>query len=252
MQIPPPCGLVTLLTDFGLADPYVGILKGVVKRQHARAEVLDFCHGVPAQDVQVGALFLRAAIDRFPLGTVHVAVVDPGVGTARRLLAVAAAGCYWLGPDNGLLSAVLPQQADDHEREVRCIDLVAVGISPVSATFHGRDILAPLAGQLAAGKLGYRALGPRCTDPVRLPVLEGHSVLHVDGYGNLITTVRAGVRQVTIRGRTLTVRTTYADAAPGELLALVNSYDLVEIAVRDGSAARVLGAGRGESVVANG
>jgi S-adenosylmethionine hydrolase len=127
MELPPPCGLVTLTTDFGYADPYAGVMKGMVKRHHPRAEVLDFSHGVPPQDVTVGAFFLRSAIGRFPAGTVHVAVVDPGVGTSRRILAACAEECYWIAPDNGLLEAVLPRPQDEPgARELRVVDLAAL------------------------------------------------------------------------------------------------------------------------------
>jgi len=255
MEIPPPTGLVTLLTDFGTSDPYVGIMKGMVKRHHARAEVLDYCHGVPAQSVAVGAFYLRAAIGRFPTGTVHVAVVDPGVGTARRILCVCAEDCYWIGPDNGLLEAILPQPNDElGTREVRVVDLDAVKLRPTSRTFHGRDIMAPLAGMLASTRFGFRAVGPRVTDPVRLqPASARGHVLHVDAFGNLITDVPAsvldGTDALTILGRRVRVVGTYGDAKQGELVALVSSFGLVEIAERDGSAARELSLTRGDKVL---
>lgn len=247
MEIPPPTGLVTLLTDFGTTDPYVGLMKGMVKRHHAKAEVLDYCHGVPPQNVVIGAFYLRAALGRFPTGTVHVAVVDPGVGTARRLLCVCAADCYWLGPDNGLLEAVLPQEDDEvGVREVRAVDLDAVALRPSSRTFHGRDVLAPLAGMLSSSRFGYRAVGPRVTDPVRLgrPKARG-VVLHVDAFGNLITDLvaadLAGKDSLPVAGKRARVVGTYAEGEPGELVALLSSYGLVEIAVRNGSAARATG-----------
>jgi S-adenosylmethionine hydrolase len=252
MQIPRPCGVVSLLTDFGQDDPWVGVMKGVVKQHDLRADVVDFCHGVPAHDVTLGAFYLAAAIDRFPAGTVHVAVVDPGVGTGRRLLAVCAAGCFWLAPDNGLLQALL----DRDDAEVRVLDLDKLRLLPASRTFHGRDVLAPVAGMLSGARFGFRALGERCRDAVRLPEdpLAPEApprVLAVDRFGNLIGNVRAsrvareawtGVRA---GGRTLPLRATYADAGPGEAVALINSYDLLELAVNRGRAADVLRLGPG-------
>jgi S-adenosylmethionine hydrolase len=252
MEIPPPNGLITLTTDFGLSDPYVGIMKGVIKKLHARAEVVDYCHGVPAQDVAIGAMYLHAAVGRFPVGTVHVAVVDPGVGTERRALCVCAAGCYWLAPDNGLLSAVL---AASGESEARHADLEKLRLRPQSHTFHGRDVFAPLGAMLASGRWGYRALGPIAAQPVRMDELGGERVVAVDHFGNLITGVSAEevaarrTKAVRIRDRVVPLRSTYQDVEPGIPLALINSYDRLEIAVCRGSAAASLRAGPGDPVV---
>lgn len=253
MEIPPPNGLITLLTDFGSRDPYVGIMKGVIKRQHARAEIIDLCHEVPPQDVAVGALYLGSAVGRFPAGTVHVAVVDPGVGTERRAVAVCSESCYWVGPDNGLLGAVLP--GGDRHGEVRRVDAEALGLQLASATFHGRDVFAPLAAMLAGRRYGFRAVGTRIDDPVTLPVSRGSRVVVVDHFGNLITDVTAaevaarGVTAVEIKGARVPLRRTFADVEPGEPLALINSYDLLEIAINQASAAAALEVERGEAVV---
>ncbi|MCA8954230.1 MAG: SAM-dependent chlorinase/fluorinase, partial [Planctomycetes bacterium] len=141
-----PAGVVTLLTDFGLRDPYVGVMKGAVLRSNPKAVLVDLGHELPPQDVASGAFALAAAVGRFPSGTVHVAVVDPGVGTARRLLAVAAHEAFWLAPDNGLLSDVL---AADPGAEARAVDCERLGLVAESRTFHGRDLFAPIAGWLA-------------------------------------------------------------------------------------------------------
>ena len=242
MEIPPASGIVTLLSDFGLQDPYVGIMKGVIKQRSPRAECIDLSHGVPPQNVEIGALFVRAAIGRFPAGTVHVAVVDPGVGTARRFLAVCAATCYWLAPDNGLLDAVF-----DTENEIRTIDLDAVKLTPTSRTFHGRDVFAPVAGLLSSSRFGFRALGPRVNDPVRVPKHLSPRVIHVDAFGNLVTNLKEG-RSVRIAGQRARLVMTYGDAKAGELVALVNSWDLLEIAVVGGSAAQKLASGVGAPV----
>ena len=250
-MLPRPSGLVTLLTDFGLRDPYVGLMKGAVLRANSKATILDFGHDVPPQDVTAGAFWLAAAIGQFPAGTVHVAVVDPGVGTGRRLLAMAAHECYWLAPDNGLLTHVLAQ---DPAAEMRAIDLSHLALQPKSRTFHGRDVLAPIAGWLTSGRYGFSSLGPRVTDRLAdAPLFEGPPrVVHVDGFGNLITNVArqalANSTGVRVGGRTVPLLGTYAEAAPGELLALVGSFDRLEVAQNGGNAARTLGLSRGAPI----
>ncbi len=250
-MLPRPSGLVTLLTDFGARDPYVGILKGALVRASSKVQVLDIGHEVPPQDIAAGAFWAWSLIDRFPSGAVHVVVVDPGVGTARRLLAVAAHETYWLAPDNGVLGAVL---AADPTAEVRELDLTHLQIRPESRTFHGRDVLAPIAAWLAGGRYGFSALGPRCGDPVRDvdPFAGAPRVIHVDHFGNLITNLAAeklgGATAVAIGGRHLPLAGTYGETAPGELLALVGSFGLLEIARHGGSAAQELGLTRGAPV----
>lgn len=248
-MLPPPNGVVTTLTDYGLEDPYVGILKGAILGAHRRAQVVDLCHAVPAQDVEVGAFFLAAARRRFPDGTVHVAVVDPGVGTTRRVLAVLSGGCYWIGPDNGLLDGVL----SDPGAEVLAVDLEGVGVRLESRTFHGRDVFGPIGGFLAGGRFGFRALGRRIVDPVRLRDDATPRVLFADRFGNLVTNVAqdefegrlAGVR---IAGRSAELVGTYAESSGPSVVALWNSYRTLEFAVAGGSAAAELGVGRGEPV----
>ncbi|HLU37780.1 MAG TPA: SAM-dependent chlorinase/fluorinase [Planctomycetota bacterium] len=241
MELPRPCGVVALLTDFGLVDPFVGVMKGVIKQRNVQADVVDYCHGVPAHDVETGAFYLGAAIGRFPVGTVFVAVVDPGVGTARRALAACAAGCYWLAPDNGVLEPVLARD----DAEVRTLDLDKLRLRPVSRTFHGRDVFAPVAGMLSGARFGFRALGDRCPDPMRLPggPFAGPSrVVSIDRFGNLLTNVPGarvlaeGWRAVRVGEHEVPVHGTYGEVPPGRALALINSYDLLEIAVNAGRA----------------
>ncbi len=254
MLIPPVSGLVCLLTDFGLRDPYVGIMKGVIKQHHLAADLVDLCHEVPAQNLLLGGMFLRAAVGRFPRGSIHLAVVDPGVGTSRRILALCAHDCIWLAPDNGLLQPMFCP-----EMELRAVDLQALALKPESQTFHGRDLFAPLAGMLARGRYGFRALGPKVNDPVSLPATEhsGPRVIHVDHFGNLITNVTAQEIQeqqfgsVLIAGRKLPLSTLYQGTPVGEALALINSYGLLEIAVNCCSAQEVLGVGCNEPVQCN-
>jgi hypothetical protein len=222
-------------------------MKGMMLRANQKATIVDCCHAVPAQQVAVGAFLWQAVVGRFPPGTVHVGVVDPGVGTARRLLCAAVHECLWLAPDNGLLGDVLRLAA---EVEVRSLDLPHLGLGPEARTFHGRDVLAPLAGWLSNARYGFESLGPR-VEPVLLPPLTAGAprIVHVDGYGNLVSNVSAGAaaacRAVRIAGRSVPRRSTYGEAAAGGLLALINSMGLLEIAANGGSAARALGAGAG-------
>lgn len=245
-----PTGCVTLLSDFGLSDPYVGLLKGALLRASPKVQVIDLCHGVPPHQVAAGAFVWGAAVARFPAGTVHVGVVDPGVGTTRRLLAVAAEQCYWIGPDNGLVSRVLQTAG---EAEVRAIDVEHLGLSAESRTFHGRDLMAPVAAWLASGRYGFTALGPRISDPALLaPSAATPHVLWVDHYGNLVSNVLAaaldGVRGVVVGAQQVPLVGTYQDVAAGALLAYVGSFGLLEIAQNQGSAAATLGAGTGATI----
>ncbi|HEU4420400.1 MAG TPA: SAM-dependent chlorinase/fluorinase [Planctomycetota bacterium] len=250
-MLPRPSGLVTLLTDFGPRDPYVGLMKGAVLRANQKATIIDYGHDVPPQDVMAGAFWLAVAIGQFPAGTVHVAVVDPGVGTSRRLLAMAAHESYWLAPDNGLLGHVFAQ---DPTAEVRAIDLSHLALRPRSRTFHGRDVLAPIAGWLTSGRYGFTALGPPVVDRLAgaSPFDGPPRVIHVDAFGNLVTNVAASaladVSRVRVGGHTVALRGTYAEAAPGELLALVGSFDRLEVAQNGGNAARTLGLSRGAPI----
>jgi len=244
-----PSGIVALLTDFGGSDPYVGLMKGMLLREHPRAVIVDLLHDVPSQDVALGGFFLRAARGRFPPGTIFVAIVDPGVGNQRGALCAYGHGCFWLGPDNGVLGEVL-----DADSDVRMVDLEHLGLVAHSRTFHGRDMFAPLAGALAAGRYGFSSIGPRVHKPARVPSLiaGAHRIVHVDNHGNLVTNVPAvaiaSVRAVRVAGRSVPLRGNYADAAPGDLVSLVNSYDLVEVAENEGSAAATLAVGRGATI----
>jgi len=260
LHLPRPNGLITLLTDFGHRDPYVGLTKGMVLRAFGKAQFVDLTHEVPAQDVDLGAWFWGAAIGRFPAGTVHLGVVDPGVGTERELLAVCAHECYWIAPDNGLASAVLegvaPGPGGEAMSEVRNVDLAAQRLSAEAATFHGRDLLGPLAGRLAGGRYGFRALGPRAAQPVlRAPITERPpQVVHVDRYGNLITNLAAPAAERTgwtgiELGDCVAPRVaTYGAGEPGALVSLVNSYGLLEVATVGGSASARFDAGPGMPV----
>jgi S-adenosylmethionine hydrolase len=251
-----PRPLVTLLTDFGAGSGYPAQLKGVLLSALPEAQLVDLSHEVPAYDVLAGALLLEACVPRFPPEAVHLAVVDPGVGTARRALCVVDRdGRRLVGPDNGLFTPFLDG--------ARAVLLEAAGLvpTPASATFHGRDLFAPVAAWLAAG--GDPALlGRPVGDPVRLawPRAERrgdavHGVcLRADPFGNLLTSLRAedlAGPPVAVEAGGVPARwvRTFGDGAPGELVALLGSGGRVEIAVREGSAAARPGLGAGVAVV---
>ena len=254
-------GIVTLTTDFGTRDPYAAQLVGVLLAGCAGVRVHDLTHEIAPQDVLEGALFLAAAVPAFPPGTVHLAVVDPGVGTDRQAIAASVGGQHVVCPDNGLLTLLAGRAPIE---DVRSIERAALRREPVSATFHGRDLFAPAAAFLACGgALGE--LGPRIDAPLELllarPRSEGDrllgEVVHVDRFGNAITNLArsnveaaVGGRAASIEagGRRLPLARTYSDVAEGEPLALIGSADLLELAVRNGSATLTLGLGRGSDV----
>jgi len=236
--------IVTLTTDFGGADGYVGAMKGVIHRLAPGCVVVDLAHDVPRHDVAHAAWVLATAAFEFPAGTIHVAVVDPGVGGARAEVVVAARGHLFVGPDNGVLAHVAASSEGTWG-----ITSTAFRQPDVSPTFHGRDVFAPAAAALARG-LPPEVAGPATCLTVGLPWPRG-AVVHVDVYGNLISDVACapGARgTVSIAGHALPLVRTYEDVAPGALLAYVGSMGTIEIAVRDRDAAQVLGIGRGEPV----
>jgi S-adenosylmethionine hydrolase len=256
--LPPPSGVISLLTDFGQSDPFVGVMTGVILTHFAGARVVDLCHGIRPQAIVEASFWLERCYRWFPRGTVHVAVVDPGVGSERRLLAAAIDGHYFLLPDNGLLSPSLLGAAG---ARVLAMDVAKLGLPVPSATFHGRDVFAPVAGGLGSGARSFGSLGvPAVPLPSVLP-RAAHTpagvrgeVICADRYGNLISNVdealarSSGATHVSIGGQRVPWRRTYADAAPGELLGLVNAFGVIEVAQRDGSAERHLGLTRGAPV----
>lgn len=254
--------IVTLLTDFGTADYFVGAMKGAVLAANPSAQVVDITHEVPPYDVEAGAFTLRAAFETFPEGTVHVGVVDPGVGSARRAIAVEGRRHTFVGPDNGLFGHIYERVGT-----LRVFQLTNTGFfrREVSPTFHGRDIFAPVAGALSRG-VRAEELGPEVFDFVRLPsavverAVEGTlvgAVIHVDRFGNLVTNItpeslnEESVTRLLIAGREVRrFRRFFAEEVEGEgePFALWGSAGLLEVAVFRDSAARVLGVSRGERV----
>ena len=249
--------LITLTTDFGTTDPFVGIMKGVIATRAPGVPVVDLSHGVPAQNVLAGALVLRAAAPYFPARTIHVAVVDPGVGTARRAICIETADACFVGPDNGLLTLAAPA-----DRTIRTVAITneQYMLSSRSHTFHGRDVFAPAAAALATG-VPATALGPEQKDIERLalptPTRDGEvlrgEIVYVDVFGNLATNIDAdllpgSIDRVEIGGRAVPLAPTYGAVPGGGLLALVNSWGVLEVARRDGDARTALGAGVGTPV----
>jgi hypothetical protein len=250
--------IVTLTTDFGLRDSYVAEMKAVILGITRDVHIVDITHEVGAHDIADGALALEAAAPHFPPGTVHVAVVDPGVGTTRRGLALAWRDWVFVGPDNGLFTPFLDGEGWE-AFELRAGEFMR---TTVSRTFHGRDIFAPAAAHVARG-LDVRRLGPAVSDPVRLawPAVRdvggevAGAVVHVDRFGNLVTSVRAEAVEalgpdavVHIAGRTLPVAGTYGELRGEFAGGLIGSGGRLEIAVCAGRAESVLGAGRGTPV----
>jgi S-adenosylmethionine hydrolase len=258
---------VALLTDFGTRDHYVGAVRGAILAVCPGATLVDIAHDVPAHDVAEGAYLLGAAFPSFPPATVFLAVVDPGVGSERRGLAVEAGGYRFVGPDNGILSFVLAEHHDARVRELTNRGLFRPRVSP---TFHARDVFGPVAGHLAQG-LPLDLVGPPVADPRTLPAppLVRRSaaeweatVIHVDRFGNLTTNCREGQVEavleavggdlaalvVVVEGMVLPLVRTYADVSEGEACALIGSSRRLEVAVNRGSASRLLGAGKGSPV----
>ena len=261
-------GLIALLTDFGTRDEYVGVMKGVIAGISPDIRVVDVTHAIDPQDIVHGAYILAAAVPFFPPGTVHVAVVDPGVGGGRRILAVESGGCRFLAPDNGILERAL---AGRTIRTMVSVENRRFFISPVSHTFHGRDIFAPVAAHMAKGT-ELRRLGP-AVDPAQIVtgVLPGcHSpeagclegvVIAVDRFGNLMTNIArdaierlhgdrdAGRLTVELAGRPIGgLVDAYQQVPHHAPLAIVGSRDLLEISVNGGNARQLLGAGKNEPV----
>jgi S-adenosylmethionine hydrolase len=239
--------VVTFTTDFGLSDAYVGAMKGVVLSLAPGAVLVDITHAVPPQDVRAGALALAAASPFFPAGSVHLAVVDPGVGGARQAIAVSSAGKFFVGPDNGLMSLAAPQP-----RRVFRIEDASFRREPISPTFHGRDVFAVTAGRLAAGRAIDQA-GVLLPSMVELSLSDSGpladdchgEVLHVDHFGNLVTSFLADPSDAIVgrwrmdcedRRFDLSGGGTFSDVDRGCLVLYAGSGGRVEIALRDGSA----------------
>ena len=266
-----PPRFISFLTDFGLTDAYVGVMKGVVASINPDARVIDICHDVAPQDVRAAAFLLASSYAYFPPGTIHVAVVDPTVGSSRAALCVQAGDYFFIGPDNGVVSTACYKAG---RPRIHRLENEEYFLKNRSRTFHGRDIFAPAAAHLSAG-VPIESMGQRLRSMKRIrlprPVIRHGSkrneqwvrgeIIHVDRFGNLITNIepetlkkafprrKHNTLDIVCSGHTIRgVSKTYSDVLPGRALALVGSYGLIEISVRDRNAASSLGVERGEKV----
>jgi len=244
--------IVAILTDFGEKDPYVAIMKGIILKENRNVTFVDITHKVAPFDIMEGALFLKVTKDHFPSGTIFLVVVDPSVGSERRAIVVKSEGKFFVGPDNGIFTPLFMQEFDAYEIPI------PPGASP---TFHGRDVFAKVVAKLSMGfdpEGSYR----RIRNPERInwpsPQMVGDSliegeIIHIDGFGNLITNiegkfVKRGAR-IKIKGKEIQgLKRAYYEAKKGEVLALVDSFGLLEISIREGNAKDFLKVQKGEKV----
>lgn len=256
--------LITLTTDFGLGDAFVGVMKGVILGINPKVSIVDLSHQIPPQGVRQAAYLLLTAYPYFPPGTIHLVVVDPGVGSERRAIAMRAERAYFMAPDNGILSYVATKGTVE---KLFSLTNPRYWLAPPSSTFHGRDIFASVAAHLSLG-VALEDLGEEIQDMVRLPFPQPvlgpddtivGQILHIDRFGNLVTDIpqemlknRAQVT-ITLLGRTIHgLSSAYAAVREGELVTYIGSTELLEIAVRGGNAAQTLGAKVGDEVVIKG
>jgi len=258
--------IVTFTTDFGTTDHYVGAMKGVVLNINPSVQVVDITNSVQAYDVLDGAIAISQAYKYYPSNTIHLVIVDPGVGTSRRPLLVRTDRHFFLAPDNGVLSFVLEQEKE--RLQVRHITAEHYYLQPVSNTFHGRDIFAAVAGWLSKG-VESSAFGDEITDYVRFAAPKPKAmapntikgvVLKVDKFGNLITSIRPddfpelfqketpAFRIIIGKGEVTRMKTAYAQGTPGETFAILGSMGFLEIATNRGNASRLVGADKGSDV----
>ncbi len=258
-----PCRVITITTDFGHQGPFVATMKGRILAHLPEARIIDVTHEVPVYWPAEAGFWLSLAYAYFPSGSVHVAVVDPGVGTKRDIIGVLADGHAFLAPDNGLLAPIVSRAKSPlvHRLDVNAVSK-RLRLATPSATFHGRDLFAPIAAEIAAGRLAVAELGPPTPDIVPSwvdePSISGEQVagviITIDHFGNLISNIEGEMVQrfsrpiVRTGGHAFPLRRTYGDVRPGEFLALVNSFGVLEIARAEQSAAEALGIGRGAPV----
>jgi len=251
--------IITLTTDFGTRDAFVGVMKGVIMNINPAAAIVDITHGIPQGDLDAAAFALDQAYPYFPPGTIHVVVVDPGVGTGRKVLLARAGERYFLAPDNSALKYVFARQPNI---EVRSVTNKNYFLSQTSRTFHGRDIFAPVAAHLSAGA-PFENFGPKISDVVRGDILLpakadkriAGAIVYIDHFGNCISNIsktdidEQNVAEVNIKHFQFErLSDSYAEHDFGEPLAIISSHDYLEIAVRDGNAAKILNIKKGEPI----
>ncbi len=252
-------GVITITTDFGHKGPFAAIMKGVILTRFPEARVIDLAHDIPAQWPPEAGFWVSRSYQWFPEGSVHLAIVDPGVGTERDILIAECAGHLFMAPDNGLLAQLFDSNDGARVFKLDPAKLASLQLAVPSATFHGRDIFAPVAAELAAGRLSIDDIAVPTTDwtPgwVDEPEISAGKVtgivVTVDAFGNLISNIDATMIAdfkepvANIAGHRVAMQQTYGRAQPGDYLALINSFGVVEIARAEGSAAEGLGSARG-------
>lgn len=258
-----PSGVITITTDFGHKGPFAGVMKGVILSRFPGASIIDLAHDIPAHWPPEAGFWISRSYAYFPQGTVHVAIVDPGVGTDREIIIFEYDGHIFLAPDNGLLAPLLNLADGGDLFHLDPDKLTQLGIESPSLTFHGRDIFAPVAAEIAAGRLSVADIGKPTTDwtPSWLDepeVIAGkiHGVVvTIDAFGNLISNIDATLLEpmqtpaTSLAGHSFKLSATYGHVKPGEYLALINSFGVLEIARAEGNAAQGLGVDRGAPVV---
>lgn len=258
-----PSGVITITTDFGHKGPFAAVMKGVILTRFPEAKIIDLAHDIPAQWPPEAGFWVSRSYPWFPGGSVHLAIVDPGVGTERDILVAECDGHVFMAPDNGLLAQLLDSCDEPRVFKLDEQKLTSLDLPQPSATFHGRDIFAPIAAELAAGRTSVEAIAtpvhewtPGWIDE---PDTSGGKItgviVTIDTFGNLISNIDADLLErfrepvADLAGHQIPMRTTYGRAQPGDYLALVNSFGVVEIARAEGSAADGLGSARGAPLI---
>lgn len=262
-----PPRIITLTTDFGTSDAYVGVMKGVILGINPDVQVLDITHAIPPQDVHEAAFLIDSAHRYFPKGTIHTVVVDPGVGSDRQAIVCQTDSAFFVCPDNGILSYIVQAvETACHPYRSVAIENPAYLLPQVSNTFHGRDIFAPVAAHLSLGVL-LANIGPPVAELVRLPIPTPHvsgntitgQIVKIDRFGNAITNISESVLSAFLGLAAYEIRAgsahlqrlnrAYAESKSGKPLAIIGSFGLLEIAVNGGNAEARLGLERGDTVV---
>lgn len=256
-------GVITLTTDFGHKGPFAAVMRGVILSRNPDAKIIDLAHDIPPQWPPEAGFWISRAYRYFPAGSIHIAIVDPGVGTEREILVVESDGHVFIAPDNGLLAQLLERATDAKVWQLDIDRLASIGLEKPSDTFHGRDIFAPVAAELAAGRLPLSAVGNAVSewtpgwldDPEVTSGKVTGTIVTIDTFGNLISNIDVTMIEnfrepvAHIAGRDIATLPTYGRAKPGDFLALVNSFGVVEIAKAEGSAADGLGSERGAPLI---
>ena len=257
-----PARVITLMTDFGTSDHYVGVMKGVILNINPQVEIVDITHTIPPQDVHAAAFLIDSAYRYFPTGTVHVIVVDPGVGSERRAIVCRTEAAYFVCPDNGILTHILREEERIHAVALKNS---AYFLPQVSNTFHGRDIFAPIAAHLSRG-IPIDKLGSPVAQPVQLSIPKPQvtdkaiigQVIWIDCFGNLVTDISQEILESLEEQNSIVIcagsaridhlNRSYAESAVGETLAIVGSFNRLEISINQGNAAQALGLKRGDRI----